>query len=335
MSFQRGDASIPQILREGRSERPKDALISIVVPVLNEEGCIEELARRVSKAVAEAGVRYELIFVDDGSRDRTPEVIMKLQDSDPSIRSAHFTRCFGHQAAIVAGLRLASGDAVITMDGDLQHPPESIPHLVAAWRNGADVVHSVRRDAAGAQPLLKRFFSDLFYSAMDRLAGIPVVQGGADFRLLDRRAVEAFNALEEHFVFVRGLVPWLGFPADQVEYEVGSRHGGSSKYNVRRMIRLALDGLLSFSVVPLRLIALLGLTATLSGVAYGIFALVAHATGNVRASGWTSLVVLVLVFGGIQLTALGIVSEYIGRIYEEVKRRPRYVIDRLKGFGWH
>ncbi|HTF35313.1 MAG TPA: glycosyltransferase family 2 protein [Myxococcota bacterium] len=313
--------------------RPDDPLVSVVVPVLDEEDCIAELARRVSAAAHTARVRLELIFVDDGSVDETPLRIAALRTHDANIKSIRLTRSFGHQSALLAGLHFAKGDAVVTMDGDLQHPPELLPRLLEVWRGGADIVHTIRRTSDRAPQDWKARTSALFYRLMNRLAGVSVPPGAADFRLLDRRVVAALNQLPEHFAFLRGLIPWLGFPDAQIEYEVAARFAGRSKYDVWRMLRLALDGILSFSVVPLRLIALLGLATTLVGIAYGIFALIAQMMGHVQ-TGWTSLVVLVLVFGGVQLLSVGILSEYVGRTYEEAKRRPRYVIDRLEGIEW-
>lgn len=315
--------------------RPERPLLSVVVPVLDEQDCVAELARRVRAAWAAAGVDGELLFVDDGSRDETPARIAALCAAHDDVASVRFTRSFGHQAALAAGLRFARGDAVVTMDGDLQHPPELLPSLVAAWREGADVVQTVRREAGeGGAPGWKARASRAFYALLSRASRTPIAPAGADFRLLDRRVVDALNGLEEHFVFVRGLVPWLGFAEVRVPYDVQARFAGRSKYRLRRMLRLGLDGLVSFSVLPLRLIGLLGAATALFGIAYGVFALVAHLLGRVEASGWTSLMVVVLVFGGVQLLSLGVVSEYVGRIYEEVKRRPRYVIDRVEGVRW-
>ena len=312
--------------------RPDDPLVSIVVPVLDEEGCIGELARRVHEALSDTGLRHEIVFVDDGSRDRTPQILEKLRANDTSIRVVRFTRNFGHQAALAAGLRYACGDVVVTMDGDLQHPPELLGTLLEAWRSGADVVHTVRRLRAGTRHDIKECLARFFYRAIKRLSPVPIQPGGADFRALDRRAVDAFNDLGEYFVFVRGLVPWLGFREQTIEYEVAERFAGLSKFPLGAMSRLALDGIFAFSVVPLRLITGLGLVTTVAGVGYGIFWLAAYLMGRIEQPGSTSLVVLVLVFGGVQLLSLGIVSEYVGRTYEEVKRRPRYVVDSVSGF---
>jgi len=313
------------------ASRPDDALLSIVIPVLDEEACIEELMQRLEPVLAGTGMRHEILFVDDGSRDGTPGIVAGLQSANAAVRVVRFTRTFGHQAALAAGLRFARGDAVVTMDGDLQHPPERIPDLVKAWRKGADVVHTVRQLPPGARRDAKERAGRVFYRLMTTLTRVPIVPAGADFRLLDRRAVEAFNALEEHFIFIRGLVPWLGFREQTLEFQVDRRFAGRSKYRLRPMLRLALDGIFAFSVLPLRLISVLGLVTTLAGVGYGLFWLASYFSGGVEEAGWTSLVVLVLVFGGVQLLSLGIVSEYVGRTYEEVKRRPRYVIDYVRG----
>lgn len=314
--------------------RPQTPSLTVVVPVLDEEECVAELARRVFVALDSTGVRGELLFVDDGSRDATAARIAALRAADPRVAAIHFTRSFGHQAALSAGLRFAHGDAVVTMDGDLQHPPELLPALIAAWRDGADVVNTVRQLPPGATPGLKESASRHFYALATRLSDTPIVPRGADFRLLDRRVVDALNGIEEHFVFVRGLVPWLAFPETRVDYEVQPRFAGRSKFRLGPMLRLAFDGMLSFSVLPLRVIGAIGAATAFFGLLFGVFALVAHVTGRVEASGWTSLVVLLLIFGGVQLLSLGVVSEYVGRIYEEVKRRPRYVIDRASGVEW-
>lgn len=308
--------------------RPESPLVSIVVPVLNEEGCVDELARRVREALAGCDARFELIFVDDGSRDGTPEKIAALGRADPAVKNIRFTRSFGHQAALVAGLQHARGDCVVTMDGDLEHPPELLPTLLEAWRGGADVVHTVRRRE---RPDAKERTAHAFYRVMGALSGVPVVPAGAEFRLLDRSAVDALCALQERFLFLRGLVPWLGFAETRVEYDAGRRFAGESKYDLWRMLRLGVDGLLSFSVMPLRAIALLGLLTTLFAVGFGIFTLVAYFTGHVEGSGWTTLALLILLFGGVQLLSVGLLAEYVGRVYEEVKRRPRYVIESTRG----
>ena len=312
-------------------ERPLDALISFVVPVLDEEGCVDELARRVRAAASTAGVGYELIFVDDGSVDATAERIEALRSGDDAVKTIRLSRRFGHQAALVAGLRYATGDAIVTLDGDLQHPPECVPKLVAEWRKGADVVNTGRQRRADTRKSAKDRVSVVFYQVLSWLTAVPIVSTSADFRLLDRKVVDSFNSLDEHFLFVRGLIPWLGFRDAFVEYQLEDRFAGQSKFNLRRQLRLGLDAIFSFSVIPLRLITILGVATTLFGVAFGLFWLVSYFLGQVEGSGGTSIVILILIFGGVQLLSLGIVSEYVGRTYEEVKRRPRYVIASTSG----
>ncbi|MFP8878561.1 MAG: glycosyltransferase family 2 protein, partial [Myxococcota bacterium] len=269
--------------------------------------------------------------VDDGSQDGTPAAIAEVRKTDATVKTIRFTRSFGHQAALAAGLEHAAGDAVVIMDGDLQHPPEFIPTLIGAWLEGFDAVNTIRQVSAGTRLDSKELLGRAFYRVMSALTPISITPAAADFRLLDRRVVEAFNRLEERFIFARGLIPWLGFKEVSFDYAVGERFAGRSKYRFWSMLRLGLDGIFSFSVVPLRLISLLGFGTTLFGIGFGIFSVISYLAGNVDGSGWTTLVVLILIFGGIQMLSIGIVSEYIGRTYEEVKRRPRYVIDSTAG----
>jgi len=318
----------------GREEslRPGSPLISVVVPVFNEEDCLRELATRVERAVVgDCKARLELLFVDDGSTDGTAETIELLHLENGAIKGMHLTRSFGHQAAIKAGLDNACGDVIITMDGDLQHPPESIPELVRRWRNGAEVVHTVRRNTVGENCWVKSLTAKAYYHLFDRLSAVKMVHGGADFRLMDRWAVDQIKRLDERFLFLRGLIPWMGLKSDLVEYEVAPRFAGSAKFRLRKMLALAADGVFSFSVVPLRIIILVGLLTTGAGLLYGLFAVGSYLLTDRVTSGWTSLMVVVLLFGGIQLLALGIVSEYLGRIYEEIKRRPRFVVSKVTG----
>lgn len=320
----------PQSIQDvRRTARPR---VSLVVPVLDEAGSVAELAARVEATLRGLGLGYELLFVDDGSRDDTPQRIVALHEASPAVKLIRFTRNFGHQRALAAGLAFAEGDVVMTLDADLQHPPELLPEFLERWKAGADVVNGVRRERTGRLTWKERS-SRAFYRVMNRLAEVDIVPGGADFRLLDRRVVDALNTLPERFLFVRGLVPWLGFASASVAYDQPERAADVSKYRFRRMLQLALDAIVSFSVVPLRLIAVIGAVTALLGVAYGIFALAATALGATQ-PGWSSIVVLVLVFGGIQLLAIGVLSEYVGRIYEETKRRPRFVIDRMVGIPW-
>lgn len=316
------------MLQTRENHRPERPLLSIVVPCFNEEGCVEEMARRLHDAMDPLDGEWEAIFVDDGSSDATAARVAALAERDPRIGFVSFSRNFGHQMALLAGMSRASGDAVISLDGDLQHPPELIPTLVQHWREGYDVVYTVREGNEGHA--LKELVSAGFYSLLRRLTGVDIPTGGADFRLLDRVVADALLACEERFVFVRGLVPWLGFRRKAVPYQARERFAGSTKYVFARMLRFALDGVFSFSTVPLRMISILGGFTVALGVVYGFYSIAVHLFTDSTVSGWTSLVVLVLVFSGTQLLSLGILSEYVGRIYEEVKRRPRFIVSESR-----
>ncbi|RMD81423.1 MAG: glycosyltransferase [Candidatus Dadabacteria bacterium] len=301
-------------------------MLSIVVPVFNERPCVVPLVERIEAALAPLGADYEILFVDDGSTDGTLEEIEAVASRNERVLYLSFSRNFGHQIALYAGIDHARGDAIVTLDGDLQHPPELIPTLVEHWRRGYDVVYTVRTDNRGHA--VKEFFSRVYYWLLRKLTGVEVPTGGADFRLIDRTVADALRACDERFVFIRGLIPWLGFRRKAVAYQAEPRFHGRTKYVVRKMIAFALDGVFSFSIVPLRVISLLGVGTTLLGLVYGAYTLWVRLFSDRAVSGWASLVVIVLVFSGTQLISLGILSEYVGRIYEEVKHRPRYVIAR-------
>lgn len=310
-------------VREGSRANPK--LISLVVPVYNEQDCVAEMCSRVHTALTPESLNYELIFVDDGSSDDTMLRIREAAAADPRVRFVSFSRNFGHQMALFAGVDHAQGDVVVSLDGDLQHPPELIPTLVQKWREGFDVVYTVRTGNEGHA--IKESLSAAFYWLMRAFTGVDVATGGADFRLLDRKVADVLRNCEERFVFVRGLVPWLGFRRAGVDYEADPRFAGQTKYLPGRMIRFALDGIFSFSILPLRLISLLGAATVALGLLYGLYSIVVRLVLEDAVSGWTSLIIVILVFSGTQMLSLGILSEYVGRIYEEVKHRPRYIVD--------
>lgn len=312
------------MVQHREKQRPVKPLLSVVVPCFNEEGCVDEMARRLRAALDGIGIDWEVVFVDDGSRDATAERLCALAETDARIGYVSFSRNFGHQMALLAGMARAKGDAVVSLDGDLQHPPELIPTLVQHWMDGYDVVYTVREGNEGHA--LKEFVSSGFYRILRKLTGVEIPTGGADFRLLDRVVANALLACEERFVFVRGLVPWLGFRRMAVPYTARERFAGSTKYVFARMLRFALDGVFSFSTVPLRLISFLGMATVILGVLYGFYTVGIRVFTDSAVSGWTSLMVVVLVFSGTQLLSLGILSEYVGRIYEEVKKRPRYIV---------
>ncbi len=299
-------------------------LISVVAPVYNEADGIAEFHRRVSAAlVAE---HYELILVDDGSRDGSGVLLAQLAAADSRVRCVHLSRNFGHQAAVTAGIDTAEGDAVVTIDADLQDPPEFIPELLAAWRAGADVVHAVRHVRPG-EPRVRLLAIRGFYRVFERISGLPDFPGNSgDFRLMSRRAADALRALPERNRFIRGLVSWVGFRQVSIEYERATRFAGESKYPLSKLLRLAADGVVSFSSAPLRFAAGLGLM--LSAFAFLAIPIVIalRLAGLYHVSGIASVHILVLLIGGIQLVFLGTLGEYIGRGYDETKGRPVYIV---------
>ena len=319
------------MIPEGKYMEERGPLLSVVVPFFDEKENLEPLWREVRSALDGAGLEAEILFVDDGSRDGSHQVVETLHEKDPTVRLVRLSRNFGHQAALSAGMDLARGKAVVTLDADLQHPPSLIPEMVRLWREeGVAVVNTVRRSMDGAGPL-KRGASRLFYSLWKRLAEVEIRPGAADFRLLDRDVVEALKSLPERHRFLRGLVSWLGFPQKEIHYEAPARHSGKSKYSLRKMVRLAVDGITSFSAVPLQVSALAGAAVTSLAFLYILYAFVQWARGAVQ-PGWSSLIAAVLLLGGVQLLALGVIGLYLGRVYNEVKGRPIYVVQETRFF---
>lgn len=299
--------------------------LSVVIPAYNEEANLPEIHRRIIAAVENCVDSVELIFVDDGSADRTAELGAELHDRDPRVGLIQLSRNFGHQIALMAGLDSARGNAVVAMDADLQHPPELLPELIARWREGVMVVQTVREDAESTG-WLKRLTSHVFYRAMQELTDLAIAPGAADFFLLDRAVVDAINQCRESARFTRGLLPWLGFRRELVPYVCGERFSGSSKYSLRKMLRLALDGVFSFSVVPLRLAGTIGLGAVFLGAAYLLYALCVRIFGQSAVPGWTSVVGVSVFLGGIQLIMLWVIGEYIARIADQTRHRPPYLV---------
>ncbi len=300
-------------------------LVSIVIPAYNEAECLPRLHAELCRACDPLPYAFEFLFVDDGSRDATPETLAQLRRRDGRVGYLALSRNFGHQAALSAGIERARGDAVIVMDGDLQHPPALIPVLLDRWRAGHDVVntHRVQTVRIG---LLKRLCSAAFYRVFNWAANVHLSPGSADFRLLARPVVDALNGLPERHRFLRGLIPWLGFRQTCVDFVAPERFAGHSKYTFLRSLRFALDGITAFSFYPLRRVTMLGWLIALGSVVYALYALGAHLFGHDTVPGWTSLLLCILFFGGCQLALAGILGEYLGRVLEQVKGRPLYIV---------
>jgi polyisoprenyl-phosphate glycosyltransferase len=306
-------------------------MLSVVVPVFNEEDTLPELYRRLAAALAQE--EHELVLVDDGSRDGSWAVLRTLAGSDRRVRLLRLSRNWGHQAAITAGLDAARGDAVVVMDGDLQDPPELIPELLARWREGYDVVYAVRAERAG-ESRFKRATASLYYKLLRRLSGSEIPADAGDFRLMSRRVVDALAAMPERARFLRGMTSWVGFTQTGVEYRRDARYAGESKYPLRKMLRFALDGITSFSTVPVQFVAWLGFTLVVFCFAVLGWALYTRFFTNQATPGWTSLLVVVLLLGGVQLLSLGIIGQYVARIFDESKGRPLYfVAERVESAG--
>lgn len=297
-------------------------MLSVVVPVFNEQLNIEKFYEEATKAIQNLDMDYELIFVDDGSKDTTPLILSRLTEQDDRVRALILARNFGHQLAITCGMDYAQGDAIITMDGDMQHPPAMIPDLVQKWREGFDVVQTVRKgtDDAG---FLKRLTSKWYYILLNALSPVHITPGGSDFRLIDRRVLNTFRLFREHDRFIRGMMGDIGYKQTTLDFIAPRRFAGKSKFSGRKMLHFALDGITAFSKTPLRISFYAGLLSGLLSIIMIIHTLYSHLTGT-AAPGWTTTTIMVCLMGGLQLIFLGVIGEYIGRIFEEVKQRPLY-----------
>jgi glycosyltransferase involved in cell wall biosynthesis len=305
-------------------------MISVVVPVFNEEEVIGLFHRRTSDVLASIeDLDYEIVFIDDGSHDGSWQKLAALACNDPHLRLLKFSRNFGHQIAITAGVDEARGDCVVVIDSDLQDPPEVIPLMVAEWRKGFDVVYGVRSEREG-ETAMKLMTASLFYRLLGRLTNVQIPANVGDFRLMSRRVVEQLRLLREKDRFVRGLVSWVGFRQTGVTYHRQARQAGETKYPLQKMVKFAFDGITSFSTAPLRLATWLGYLAAALAVLYLISVFVQRAMG-ITVEGWATIMVAMLFLGSVQLICLGILGEYLGRIFNEVKPRPMYVIEERLG----
>jgi dolichol-phosphate mannosyltransferase len=305
-------------------------ILSVVIPAFNEENCLEELRSQLVPVLEATGLEFEILFIDDGSADSTFEMVQAFHATDARIGGVRFSRNFGHQAALSAGLALARGQAVVTMDADLQHPPELIPALLEKWREGNEVVYTIRQDTADSTQG-KDLSSGIFYRLINFLSPIPIVPGAADFRLLDRKAVDALNSMPEKARFFRGLVPWIGFRQTSVRFKAPERFAGKTKYSLRKMSRLALHGILSLSAMPLRMATLVGAFVVLVGALYGIYVVWTWMTNPEAEKGWASIQLLLLFLGGTTIFFMGVIGEYLARVFEEVKGRPLYIVSERVG----
>jgi polyisoprenyl-phosphate glycosyltransferase len=301
-------------------------LISIVIPCYNEEGNIEILYNQIKQILPSYEIEY--LFVDDNSTDKSLEIIEKLASLDANIKYLSFSRNFGHQSALKAGLDYSKGDCVISMDADLQHPPGLLPVLIKKWEEGYDVVITVRKDVQNVT-YFKKITAFLFYKLINYLSDVNIKEGSADFRLLDKRIVQVLNNdIGEYHLFYRGLISWIGYKQTSVEYIPNKRHSGKSKYSILKMLAFAINGVTSFSIKPLKIAILLGLILSLLSGVYGFYALWISIFTDETVQGWTSVILSILFIGGINMILLGIIGEYVGKIYIQIKNRPHFLINK-------
>lgn len=305
--------------------------LSLVIPIYNEEEVLPQLEARLEQLLAALALDCEVVFVDDGSKDESLRILREMAQRERRYRVASFSRNFGHQRAITCGMDLARGKAVVVMDADLQDPPEVILEMVARWREGYDVVYGRRRSRAG-ETAFKLFTAKVFYRLFAAMIPIEVPLDAGDFRLMSRRVVQTLRNLRETHRFVRGLVSWVGFKQIAVEYDRDARAAGTTKYPLRKMLAFAFDGIASFSIVPLRAASYAGVAVGLFGVVVMLWAIVSWMLGR-TIQGWTTIIILLSFLFSVQLIIIGVLGEYVGKIYEEVKRRPLYIVAEKINFG--
>jgi polyisoprenyl-phosphate glycosyltransferase len=299
--------------------------LSVVAPAHDEAPSLPKLLPRLTSVLEGLDHDWEIVLVDDGSRDETWPILQEAAEADDRIRALRLSRNFGHQMALTAGLWAAEGDCVITMDADLQHPPELVPSLLQKGLEGFDVVYAIRAEQ-DSEGWFKVKSAHFFYWMLNKLTSLDLPAGGADFRFMSRRVVDAVLSMPERHRFLRGMTRWVGFTQASVEYERGVRAGGETKYTVRRMVRFALDAILGFSALPLKIASVLGLFVSLLGGLYFVYVVAVRAFTDTAVAGWTSVVAAVLLLGGVQLACIGILGQYLGRMYEEIKGRPLFVV---------
>lgn len=304
--------------------------LSVVIPMYYEEKVVNECYNRIVAVMKKLGKEYdyELIFVNDGSKDKTLEMLEKIAKEDNKVRVISFSRNFGHQCAVTAGLKYVTGDAIVIIDADLQDPPELIEDMLKLWENGNEVIYGKRKKRDG-ESVFKLMTAKMFYKTLNTLSDVDIPKDTGDFRLVDRKVVDTINNLPEHNKFLRGLFSWVGYKQYAFEYERKERFAGETKYPLKKMLKLALDGIMSFSSKPIKLVGILGVMAIIVSFIILIYTLVSFIFRlNNLSAGWTSIMVTITFFSGVQLLSLWMISEYIGRIYDESKGRPQYVIDK-------
>lgn len=307
------------------------AIYSVVVPVYNEEEVIRESYKRLKNVMDSIDAPYEIIFVNDGSRDKTVFIALEICNNDPHIKLLDFSRNFGHQTAITAGMDFSEGDAIIVIDADLQDPPEVIPEMIEKWKNGFEVVYGKRIQRKG-ETWFKRVSAKIFYRFLRRLTDFDIPVDAGDFRLIDRRVCEALKLINERNRYIRGIISWLGFKQSSVEFIRESRFAGVTKYPLRKMLKFAFDAITSFSYKPLKLASYLGLTLSFASFMYLLVVIFQKLFSTTIVPGWASTLAVSLLFNGITLLMLGIIGEYIGRIYDEAKGRPLYIVRHAVNF---
>ena len=305
--------------------------LSVVAPCFNEEGVLHELYRRISQVLDGSGESWELVLVNDGSRDRTPEIMRELHAQDERVKVVDFARNFGHQIAVTAGMDYAQGDAVVLIDADLQDPPELILEMLAKWREGYEVVYAIRAERKG-ETWFKEFTAKMFYRIIYKITDIDIPMDTGDFRLMDRKVVNALKTMHEKHRFMRGMSVWVGFRQTGVKYVRAERYAGETKYPLKKMLKFAMDGITSFSYFPLQLATYIGFVAALLAVLGILVTIILRLSGSHAFFGQATTLVSVLFLGGVQLICLGIIGEYLGRIYDEVKGRPLYIVREALGF---
>ena len=303
--------------------------VSVVIPMYYEEEVANECYNRMKKVLESIeNYDYELVFVNDGSKDKTLSILEEIARKDEKAKVISFSRNFGHQAAVTAGLKFVTGDAIVIIDADLQDPPELIPEMLKLWEDGNEVIYGKRKTREG-ESHFKLFTAKMFYKTLNALSDVEIPKDTGDFRLVDRKVVDTINQLPEHNKFLRGLFSWVGYKQKAYEYERKERFAGKTKYPLKKMLKLASDGIISFSTKPLKLVGILGMLSIIISFIVLIYSIISYIFKlNTLTAGWTSIMVAITFFAGVQLLSIWIMSEYIGRIYDETKQRPQYIIDK-------